>query len=323
MRRRFRVLCSLFLVLGLGAEMTQLDGDLFAVVDEQEAGAVEALPAVVEDGGDEVGDVVESSEPWFAVTVLTLPNTSVWPVPAEFVADKVEVDLSELAAKSMAETRSLITETLPDQQLEQINEAELARDKPRQAVLKAIHAERERRGPAFANWVKKMSENPLTCRIAGIAWGTVVDGVARDIRSYAVRSAADEWTVLECLWMAFRAFKPPTDRLYPVVASWDLQAVFDIVNARCAGVGCDGPWKGSFFGPCYREHGGDWVARGQQVGGLIGVAQGFGIEHSQVPYVPELMELFCAEPGSTQVADWAAQKLMLEVDLLKIVSRFS
>ena len=307
-----------------------VDGDLFAVADDEPeqlaavVNAVEESSAAVDvagGGDDQVADVVVSAEPWFAVTVLTLPNTDVWPVPSQFLADKVEVDLSELAVKSMAETRALITETLPDQQLEQINEAELARDKPRQAVLKAIHAERERRGPAFTDWVKKMSANPLTCRIAGIAWGTVFEGVPRGICSHALKSADDEQIALLDLQAAFDAFKS-TDRVYPVVAGWDLQNFFDIINARRAAVGVSGQRRGSLFGACYRECGGDWIVRGEQVGGLIGVAQGFGIEHSQVPYVPELMELFCAEPGSTQIADWAAQKLMLEVDLLNIVSRF-
>lgn len=303
-----------------------MDGDLFAVADDEpeQLAAVDVAEAllavahvVVSDDGDaESVDVLVYPEPWFAVTVLTLPNTDVWPVPSQFVADKVEVDLSELAVKSMAETRSLITETLPDQQLEQINEAELARDKPRQAVLKAIHAERERRGPAFADWVKKMSANPLTCRIAGIAWGTVVDGVARGICSHALRSAVDEQIVLYDLQVAFAAFRQGCQS-FPEIGSWDIPALCQVLRARSAAVGVC-----LDFGAYFRRGGHSWVEHGQQVGGLIGVAQGFGIEHSQVPYVPELMELFCAEPGSTQVADWAAQKLMLEVDLLKIVSRF-
>lgn len=307
-----------------------VDGDLFAVADDEQLAAVvdvvEASPAAVDvvddmDGGDQVVDVLVFPEPWFAVTVLTLPNTDVWPIPAEFAADKVKVDLAGLEEKSMADTRALITETLPDKQLEEITERELARDKPRQAVLKATHAERERRGPRFANWVKSMAANPLTCRIAGIAWATVFDGVPRGICSHAVASREDEVSVLSDLRVAVESYRQGQGhryRVYPTFCSWDLQAVFDVINTRLSALRL----SSELFGPCYRRTGGDWIARGEQVGGLIGVAQGFGIEHSQVPYVPELMELFCAEPGSTQIADWAAQKLMLEVDLLKIVSRF-
>lgn len=307
--------------------MAEEYGDLFAVEVAEEAGDLSAVQVA-----DLVAEMREShdspassafcasltSEPWFSIAIITVPDLERWPLPAEFSANKVPVDLAGLEAKSMAETRALITETLPDDQLETINEAELKREKPRQAVLKCIHAERERRGPGFANWVAKQSLNPLTCRIAGIAWGVTAGSLS--LTQLAPVNAVEEAEALGALVAAFDEFRSVSHLLtFPKLAALDVDWTMKVIGARRIALGLD--CDESDFKPVQWVTAGNWLNHIEAVGSISNAAHGFGIQHQLIPYVPELMEVYCTAAGSVDLSDWAASKLLLELDLLRIISR--
>src|SRR5690606_28773576 len=90
---------------------------------------------------------------WLAV--LTVPDESRYPLPEQFSLNSVPVDLAGLEEKSGADVRSLVTPTLPTEQLLQIQISERAREKPRGMVLRAIDAELEARGTGFETWVSR------------------------------------------------------------------------------------------------------------------------------------------------------------------------
>jgi len=103
------------------------------------------------------------------VSLLTVPDVSRYPVPAEYTADKTAVDLTGSADWGLAQVRDVITPTLPDAQLEELWANEQNRPRPRAGVLKSLTAERERRGGGFPAWVERHASSLTRARVAAVA----------------------------------------------------------------------------------------------------------------------------------------------------------
>lgn len=311
--------------------------DLFEVDDDSVAVAAEesfddVAGRVLEDvkqgiarlSGDFDPDEDRQVATWFNVTVLTVPDVDRFPIPACFGDAKQPVDLSKLAELPGGEIRKLIMPSLPDEQLAEIEAAEKSREKPRGMVLNAIAAEKHDRGvpcdacghahQGFEDWVAKTAANPLSCRIAAIAWQV---GEA-EVVALAPVSLEEEAAALADLRVAWSAFSRGTgfDRL----AAWDLDAVMPVVISRRLFLGTD--CHHDDFLPCYQITGREWIGRVDAVGGLRVAAQSLGQAEHEIPYLPspvDVFRVFRKSPGSVELSDWAAAKLTLERDLLQLV----
>lgn len=111
----------------------------------------------------------EIRESCLFVSLLTVPDLSRFPVPAEFTQDKKPIDLESAATWSLGQLRAKISPDLPDEQLQALWDMEHRREKQRTGVLKSLRKERERRGGGYEGWVQRHSRNLLTCRIVAIA----------------------------------------------------------------------------------------------------------------------------------------------------------
>lgn len=284
--------------------------DLFALDDEP-------APDVVVIG-------LPGPEVWFSVAVLTVPDLSRYPIPAEFGGvEEVRVDLGNLAALSGSDTKALLQPSLPAEQLEQIYQEELNRDKPRGIVLKAIAAEQDRRGGGFESWVVAHAANPLTSQIAALAYSCgdaepvvfgIVDGATDDDPA-----AVSEREALRQLFRAWRSFCAETG--YSFLSAWDLPQVMRVVTARSV-------FHGMLQdGHCYSPHqpvsaaSPAWLAAAEQAGGLRRVGEAVGMISAEIVEVPSPLQVFLEfrqRPGSVLLQDWASGRLSLEREILSI-----
>ena len=249
---------------------------------------------------------------WFSVAVLTVPDLNRFPIPERFVADKVPVDLSDLAKSSMAETRALITATLPDEQLQEILIAERAREKPRQAVLKAVNAEIDDRGPGFEKWVSDLAGNVFQSRIVGIAWQG-----AGELHSEAPQNDFEETLSLTKLASVLEEFR--VNRPYSKFTGLHIGVLRGILSVRAAALGVNLNLP-AFCCPIYDSLHGVIAA----AGGLRVVAEACGVARHEIAEVPTAMEVFTTfrrMPGDRQLADWAAGRLEMEREVLKVLIR--
>ena len=311
-------------------DLFEVDDDSVAVatgesIDEFYSGVAQEVAAgVARKAGDFDPDDDRQVSTWFNVTVLTVPDVDRFPVPACFGDSKQPVDLSKLAELPGGEIRKLIMPSLPDEQLAEIEAAEKSREKPRGMVLNAITAEKHDRGvpcdacghahQRFEDWVEKTAANPLSCRIAAIAW-QVGDA---EVVAMAPVSLEEEAAALADLRVAWSAFARGSgfDRL----AAWDLDAVMPVVISRRLVLGAE--CQHDDFLPCYRITGREWIQRVDGVGGLRVAAQSLGQAEHEIPYLPtavDVFRVFRKSPGAVELSDWAAAKLTLERDLLQLV----
>lgn len=311
-------------------DLFEVDDDSVAVAtgesfDEVSGRILEEISAgIARKAGDFDPDDDRQVSTWFNVTVLTVPDVDRFPVPACFGDSKQPVDLSKLAELPGGEIRKLIMPSLPDEQLAEIEAAEKSREKPRGMVLNAITAEKHDRGvpcdacghahQRFEDWVEKTAANPLSCRIAAIAW-QVGDA---EVVSMAPVSLEEEAAALADLRVAWSTFGRGTgfDRL----AAWDLDAVMPVVISRRLFLGNE--CSHDDFLPCYRITGREWIQRVDGVGGLRVAAQSLGQAEHEIPYLPSAVDVFRVfrkSPGAVELSDWAAAKLTLERDLLQLV----
>ncbi len=311
-------------------DLFEVDDDSVAVAPEESfdevAGRIlnDICDGIARNVGDFDPDDDRQVSTWFNVTVLTVPDVDRFPVPACFGDSKQPVDLSKLSELPGGEIRKLIMPSLPDEQLAEIEAAEKSREKPRGMVLNAITAEKHDRGvpcdacghahQRFEDWVAKTAANPLSCRIAAIAWQV---GEA-EVVAHAPVSLEEEAAALADLRVAWSTFARGSgfDRL----AAWDLDAVMPVVISRRLFLGCS--CSHDDFLPCYRITGRDWIQRVDEVGGLRVAAQSLGQAEHEIPYLPspvDVFRVFRKSPGSVELSDWAAAKLTLERDLLQLV----
>ena len=76
------------------------------------------------------------------------------------------------------------------------------------------------------------------------------------------------------------------------------------------------------FQPCSHSHGGLWVDRANQIGGLADAAAVLGVAEHEIPVVLSPVDVFRMwrlQPGSTSLLDAAASQLSLEREMLQIV----
>ena len=267
--------------------------------------------------------VAAGLSPWFSLAVLTVPDLDRFPVPKEFDAEKIPVDLTNISTMTMGEVRQLITSTLPPGQLESIYLVETYRDKPRPAVLKAIASERAARAPGFESWVVEKSRNPLMCRVAAVAWRSESQSVV----VHAPAAPEEEAAALADLRRDFDLHRTRCRGNYwPAMAALDLQWEMQVVTARRQRLGMDN--SGDDFRPVEEVCAAGWgnVIRSslQADRPLALVAESLGVPAHDIPDVPSVMRVFLEwreSPGSVQLQDWCANKLALESDLLRIIRR--
>lgn len=259
--------------------------------------------------------------PWFSVAVLTVPDLDRFPVPKEFDAEKVPVDLADMPTMTMGEVRRLITATLPHGQLESIYLAEISRDKPRPAVLKAIASERADRGPGFENWVLEHARHPLMCRVAAVAWRSESQSVV----VHAPATLEEEAAALSDLRRDFDLHRTRCRGNYwPAMAALDLQLEMQVVTARRQKLGIEN--SGDDFRPVEEVCAAGWLSHIRTASvpdrPLCLVAESLGVPAHDIPDVPSVMRVFLEwreNPGSVALQDWCVNKLTLESDLLRII----
>jgi len=270
----------------------------------------------------------ESSDDYlFSVCLLTVPDVARFPLPARYSTGKVCVDLAGLAELSGGEVRKLIQPELPDDQLLEIGAAEKLREKPRQMVLAAVTSEKLARDmvcdccgqkpESFSDWVSRVARNPLSCRIAAIAWRA---GESAEVVSFAPASLEDEAAALADLRVAWSQWQVPASA--SAVCAWDANQVIRIVFARRLHAGFD-DWDIDCQ-PSSLVSATEWWAWAKDIGGLAQAASALGIADHEIPYVLtdlEVYQQFTAEPGSLKLVDAAASQLQLERDLLQVLSR--
>lgn len=265
----------------------------------------------------------------FSVCVLTVPDVARFPLPARYSIGKVAVDLAGLAELSGGEVRKLIQPELPDDQLLEIGAAEKLREKPRQMVLAAVTSEKLARDmvcdscgqkpESFSDWVSRVARNPLSCRIAAIAWRA---GESAEVVSFAPASLEEEAAALADLRVAWSQWTVTKDHIRGKnIGAWDAQQVMRIVFARRLYVGID--CQHSDFNPSILRSAVEWWSWARDIGGLAQVAAALGIAAHEIPHVLtdlEVYQQFTAEPGSLKLVDAAASQLQLERDLLQVLS---
>jgi len=290
---------------------------------ENFAGKVQVL-GVTRRAGDFDPDDDRQLSTWFSVCVLTVPDVDRFPIPARFAAEKQPVDLSGVVDLSGGEVRRLILPSLPDEQLHQIEAAEKNREKPRAMVLNAVAAEKHDRSlPCdacghvslqFAEWVAKTAQNPLSCRIAAIAW----QAGDSELQAFAPASLEEEAAALADLRVAWVTFKASDG--FERLSSWDLTSVMSVVTARRNALAID--CRHDDFKPCYQITGRDWAQHVDAVGGLELAALSLGVAAHEIPARMSPVDVFAAwrsSPGSVELSDAAAARLGLERDLLSVV----
>jgi hypothetical protein len=295
------------------------DLEVIAIVPEHSQ-PVQAVPVV----DPSLQESLDSLLPhWFSVVVLTVPDVVRFPVPARFAAEKQPIDLAGLADLSGGEVRKLILPSLPDEQLDQIEAAEKSREKPRQMVLTAVQAEKMDRAlpcvtcghvsDQFSDWVTRTARNPLSCRIAAIAW-QAGDG---ELVSFAPVGLEEEAAALADLRVAWAEMG---SLLCRTLSSWDLNQTMAVVTARRNSLGID--CAHDDFYPANLSHGGLWVERANAIGGLADAAAVLGVAEHEIPVVLSPVDVFRMwrlQPGSTSLLDAAASQLSLEREMLQIV----
>lgn len=282
---------------------------------ETDAGPVDDPVQMVSDAVPIAG-VVERIDPGdlFSVCVLTVPDLGRFPIPPQFELDKQPVDLSCLESMSAAETKALISPALPDEQLQAILAAERTRDKTRNIVLKAVAAELEIRGDGFRQWVERMAANPLTCRIAALAYQC---GESETVVFVPCDGGDSEEAAIRNLYESWRCWVNSTGREY--LGAWDLIGVMRAITTR--GVRCgvltDGRGFGSYYG--VRSPSLAWIGLAEQAGGLRVLADSLGVAPDYIPPIPSPLDVFRewrAAPGSVKLQDWVAGQLMVEREIL-------
>ena len=259
---------------------------------------------------------IDSFDPdqWFSVCVLTVPDVDRFPVPVVFSENKVAIDLSGLDELSWGDVRRLVTASVPDEQLDEIEAREKGREKPRAKVLEAVAAERVLRGDGFGEWVRSTGGNPLTCRIAAIAWQA---GGAAEVVPVAPADLSQELVALRDCFAAWTAFC--SDSGFDRLAGWDLDYTMRVICARRAAmVEANGL---SDFRPCLPVSGRDWISLVAQSGGLSQGAASLGIAQCEIPEIASPMEVWRAyrlQPGDVRLSDWVAGQLMLEREMLMV-----
>jgi len=270
-----------------------------------------------------------SDDDLFSVCLLTVPDVARFPLPARYSIGKVAVDLAGLAELSGGEVRKLIQPELPDDQLLEIGAAEKLREKPRQMVLAAVTSEKLARDmvcdscgqkpESFSDWVSRVARNPLSCRIAAIAWRA---GESAEVVSFAPASLEDEAAALADLRVAWSQWTVTKDHIRGKnIGAWDAQQVMRIVFARRLYVGFDD--RDINFHPSILRSATEWWSWAREIGGLAQVAAALGIAAHEIPHVLtdlEVYQQFTAEPGSLKLVDAAASQLQLERDLLQVLS---
>jgi hypothetical protein len=307
--------------------MSSALADLFEAddVDDVEAEVVEKIASENFTQCDVFNDPSVTAN-WFSVCVLTVPDVDRFPLPARFAAAKQPIDLAGLADLSGGEVRKLILPSLPDEQLDQIEAAEKLREKPRQMVLTAVAAEKQDRGlpcdacghvsEQFAQWIARVSGNPLSCRIAAVAW-LAGDG---EIQMHAPVSLEEELTALQRMledWVLF-------DQGFPNkhLSAWDLAETMRFITARNAGLGVLSQPGAKFPVAFCVADGSAWRSFVAEVGGLEVAAYSLGVAVHEIPSVLTPLDVFRMwreSPGSTDLVDAAASRLMLEREMLQIV----
>lgn len=283
--------------------------DLFALDDDESAESV-----IIGIPGPEV---------WFSVAVLTVPDLTRYPLPAEFGGvEEVKVDLGNLAAMAGGETKALIQPSLPAEQLELIYQDEINRDKPRGIVLKAIAVEQERRGGGFEAWVKTHAANPLTCRIAALAYSCgdnepiVFAPVDLATEGDPVFTERDALKQMFGDWLRFCA-----ETGYSFLAAWDLSQAMRVITARSIFNGL--LQDGHSYHPMQpiAAPASMWLPLSQEAGGLMRTAEAFGIHAAEINDVATPMQVYLEHrqrAGSTLLQDWVSGQLTLERDILTV-----
>lgn len=269
------------------------------------------------------GDGAEpAAAPVVWLAVLSVPDESRFPLPEQFSLNSVPVDLSGLDEKSGGEVRSLVTPTLPTEQLLQIEIAERGRQKPRGMVLRAIQSERENRGTGFESWVAGAAASPIQSRIAALAWA-VGDCDPEVISPGLMDGEASERDALqECF---LQVTNLASESGIVELRAWDLPSVCRMLQARSVACGSKCLFSASGVVPGWSAVDSFWPAHVASHGGLRAAALAFGGVDAEIVPVPSAVEVFLEfrrEPGSVKLQDWVSGLLSLQRDMLQQMAGF-
>ena len=285
-----------------GADLDDAVADGFAAGDPVEFAGPELRP----------GDVIRS-DAWFVFSLLTVPDVDRFPVPAEFSAACEPVDLSGLAGLSAADTRRLIQPALSDEQLQIVKSAELARDKPRGMVMRAIEAAEHERADRFPAWVRGMAANPLTCRVAAVGWMTGHDGLPD-----GEVCGPHEYSQLVELLGRWREW---CQRLgFRVVAAVDVDWVLRVLTARLAYYGLTVEAQELRAAEVVQLPPAFGIAKADAGLTLWQLAEAVGVdlfESSPLPSELGVWQIWRDDPAAVVLADWAASRVDLEAAILR------
>lgn len=302
--------------------------DLFDVelTDEEAESVVDDVLTGVSVPGKVIDTLCQPSGDAFSVCVLTVPDVDRFPLPERFAVNKTPVDLAGIAHLSGGELRKLIQPSLPEEQLLQIEAAERVREKPRQMVLSAVHTEKLARDMAcdccghrpssFADWIESHARNPLTCRIAAIAWQDGEDG---ELVAIAPASLEEEAAALADLRVRWSQFSNSAGQFAKLSAGEINQVMWTITVRRMfLGMQCE---PGD-FSPAFVQHS-EWLRFAKMAGGITGMAKAIGLADHEIP--PVLSDLavyqqYRSQPGSVGLVDAVAAQLQLERSLIQAMS---
>lgn len=125
----------------------------------------------------------------------TVPDESRFPPPEGSTPPGLSLPIADLLRKSIPDVKQGL-EQATDDELLQIFQAEKELDKPRKGVVDAIDDLRNSRATRFADWVKKHSVDPFTCRICCLGWSVGVG----EIRAMTAKNDDEERRLLTAFW---------------------------------------------------------------------------------------------------------------------------
>lgn len=279
----------------------ELTNDLLSFLD-----VVDLSDPVAVESDDRIPEVVVSDDrgPVFGLCVLTVPDVERIGLPGWYAANKEPVDLAGLAEMEWGVLKPLIMPSLPQEQLDEIEAAEQARDRPRKRVLDAVASERADRGERFPQWLAEKSRCVFSSRIAAVAWQ---DG-NEPMCALSCATDDDERESLAAVGYAWREHSRDCRRN----GGYDRIGFFDSINRYRAVIARSLSYGLESFRPQVFD-----VFQSELLGGLPlpFVARSVGIAEANIPEIATLADVWRvwrSEPGSHLLADWAAGQLQLE-----------
>lgn len=214
------------------------------------------------------------------ISVLTVPDVQRFPVQEVVPASEAKpVDLQGLDRLSGADIKAVVSETLPDDQLQALADFVFGQERPKKVAADAIRQELIRRMgitcdacgqpvQSFAAWLEKHARDHLSCRVVAVAvalGSSEPEVLVAETDSDAVESSCSENDLLSMVWSWLDGSRE--------VGSADFASLWQILRVRSLAVDCSDRRTNSVF-PIYSQAS---ISRLAEELAAFGLGEGFPV----------------------------------------------